>query len=53
MNINDAIKIQGLSLKSSDVETIKSLIKSYLTNKTRFLILPRVKVPHLASFILG
>jgi len=28
MNINDTIKIQGLSLKSSDIETIKSLIKS-------------------------
>jgi hypothetical protein len=26
---------------------------NYLTNNTRFLILPWVKVPHLASFILG
>jgi len=35
-----------------DQETRKSNI-NYLTNNTRFLILPWVRVPHLASHILG
>jgi hypothetical protein len=35
-----------------DIETRERNL-NYLTNNTRFLILPWVKVPHLASFILG
>jgi len=35
-----------------DIETREKNL-NYLTNNTRFLILPWVKVPHLASFILG
>jgi hypothetical protein len=35
-----------------DRETRKSNI-NFLTNNTRFLILPKVRIPHLASHILG
>lgn len=32
---------------------IREMNLNYITNNTRFLILPWVKVPHLASYILG
>jgi len=53
--MTEVMVIQGRELHAEEIGLIRSLLANlgFLTNNTRFPVLPRVTVPHLAGHLLA